>query len=177
MSDLTPVNQNSISSLTDADPNPGIDMSSLLLEVELEGYNIQQNAVHTRVNEMNAQNNLLSDIDNALGLVDAQNSPDSTSDTAVTISVSQQVWAEIQGSGIPIVASGKNPDGTEMVECGGQRLAAFLKDKVQALSNGSQMDMIQLQSQMNNLNQTMETATAIMQKASDTKDKIIQNIH
>jgi hypothetical protein len=30
---------------------------------------------------------------------------------------------------------------------------------------------------MNNLNQTMETATSILQKGSDTKDKVIQNIH
>ena len=177
MNDLMPVNQNTISSPTDAGIDPGIDVSDLLLDVELASYNVQQGAVKTRVDEMNKQNNLLSGIDNALGLVDAQNDPNSTSDTAVTINVSQDVWAEIQGSGIPITASGKNPDGTEMVECSGQKLSAFLKDKVQELSNDSQMSMIQLQSQMNNLNQSMDTATTIMQKTSDTKDKIIQNIH
>ena len=79
---------------------------------------------------------------------------------------------------LPLSNATQNPNGTVTFDCGSvQKLSAFLKDDVQQLSNNSQMDMIQLQSQMNNLNQVMQTATSVMQKASDTKDKILQNIH
>jgi hypothetical protein len=178
MPDLMPVNQNTISGLN-PDTIPGdCDPTDLMVEVSLARYGVIQQDLQVRAGEIKANNALLTDYQNALAQVDAQISTDTSKDGSVTINVPQDVWATLKDSGLPVTASGTNPDGTEMVQVGsGQKLAAFLKDKVQALSNNSQMDMIQLQSQMNNLNQTMETATSILQKASDTKDKILQNIH
>ena len=188
MPDLTAINQSSTTDPTNTDPIPGaVDVNDLLVEVSLIRYGALSNDLLMKTDDIKANNSLLTQNDDALKQVDAQVSS-TGSDGSATISVSPQVLQELAAGGVSYTSDNKlndatgqvipNQDGTLTITVtSGQKTAAFLKDQVQALSNNSQMDMIQLQSQMNNLNQTMETATSIMQKASDTKDKIIQNIH
>jgi len=174
------------------DPNTipgGEDPDEIMMEVSLARYGVIQDDLKIQSDEIKANNALLTDYQNTLAQVDQQISQDTSQDKSVSVTVDAQMDNAIIDAGfIPSNATqnGGTFDGkTGMTDGGtqtftvpsGQGLAAWLKDKIQALSNNSQMAMIQLQSQMNNLNQTMETATSILQKGSDTKDKIIQNIH
>jgi hypothetical protein len=167
----------------------GEDPDEIMMEVSLARYGVIQNDLTTQANEIKANNALLTDFQNTLADVDKQISSDTSQDKPVTINVDPTMYNNIIDQGFQIDKTtqvGGTFDQTNgMIKGGsdtitvhdGQALAAWLKDKIQALSNNSQMSMIQLQSQMNNLNQTMETATSILQKGSDTEDKIIQNIH
>jgi hypothetical protein len=191
MSDLMAVNQNVPPSPPNPNTIPGdMDPSEIMVEVSLARYGVIQQDLQVRAGEIKANNALLTDYQNTLALVDAQISSDTSKDGPVTITVDGQMYNDIADSGLQInktsdVGGHFDPKTgmmsadtkTSITVNSGQQLAAFLKDKIQSLGNNSQMAMIQLQSQMNNLNQTMETATSILQKSSDTKDKILQNIH
>ena len=174
------------------DPNTipgGEDPDEIMMEVSLARYGVIQDDLTIQSDEIKANNALLTDYQNVLAQVDQQISQDTSQDKSVSVTVDAQMDNAIIDAGF--IPSNSTQNGgtfdqkTGMVDGGtqtftvpsGQKLAAWLKDKIQALSNNSQMAMIQLQSQMNNLNQTMETATSVLQKASDTKDKILQNIH
>jgi hypothetical protein len=191
MSDLTAISQ---TTLPDP-PNPntipgGMDPDEIMVEVSLARYGVIQNDLTTQANEIKANNALLTDYQNTLAQVDKQISSDTSKDGPVTITVDGQMYNDIADAGIQINkasdVTGHFDPKTGMMSAdtttsitvnSGQQLAAWLKGKIQSLSNNSQMAMIELQSQMNNLNQTMQTATSILQKGSDTKDKILQNIH
>jgi hypothetical protein len=180
MSDLTAINQTTLPDPPNPNPIPGgIDPSEIMVEVSLARYGVLQQNLKTQADEIKANNALLTDYQNVLALVDKQVPLDPSTAGDVTVNVPPDVLAALKTAGFNLEIGKINPDGTTSVyiQGGAQQLAAFLKDKIQALSNNSQMAMIELQSQMNNLNQTMQTATSILQKASDTKDKILQNIH
>ena len=160
-----------------ADYDPGIDASDLLLQMELKRYQVMQGGMLERAKMMQNNNAWLTELDNALASTDAQADPNPSNDSGVTVTLDPKMYELFQSSKIGSATDITNPDGSHQVQTSGQKWAAFLKDQIQACSNNSQLDMIQLQSQVNNLNQTMETATGLMQKTADTKDKIIQNIH
>ena len=160
-----------------ADYDPGIDASDLLLQMELKRYQVMQGGMLERAKMMQNNNAWLSQLDDTLSKVDAQADPNPSNDSTAELTLDPKMYALFQSSKIGSSTDITNPDGSHTVDTSAQKLAAFLKDQIQACSNSSQLDMIQLQSQVNNLNQTMETATGLMQKTADTKDKIIQNIH
>jgi hypothetical protein len=162
---------------TDADTIQGdVDPTDLMVEVSLARYGVIQQDLQIKADEIKKNNALLTDYQNTLAAADAQISSDTTQDSTFEGTIPADVWAKLKDSGVPYSTAVPNADGSVQINGSGQKLAAWLKDKIQALSNNSQMDMIQLQSEMNNLNQTMDTATGIMQKAFQTKDTIIRNI-
>jgi hypothetical protein len=182
MSNLMAINQTTPPDPTTTDSIPGDFNEFDFLQIELDRAGVLQQNLELQGEDIKKNNALLSDLQSVLKVVDAATPTGSTSDTPITsITVPQDAWNEIYDNGqsqLPLSNATQNPNGTVTFDCGSvQKLSAFLKDDVQQLSNNSQMDMIQLQSQMNNLNQVMQTATSVMQKASDTKDKILQNIH
>jgi len=182
MSNLMAINQTTPPDPTTTDSIPGDFNEFDFLQIELDRAGVLQQNLELQGEDIKKNNALLSDLQSVLKVVDAATPTGSTSDTPINnVAVPQDAWNEIYDNGqsqLPLSDATQNPNNTVTFNCGSvQKLAAFLKDDVQQLSNNSQMDMIQLQSQMNNLSQVMETATSVMQKASDTKDKILQNIH
>ena len=192
MSSFSAINQ--MNSTAPPDPNTipgGEDPDEIMVEVSLARYGVIQSNLTTQANEIKANNNLLTEYQEVLEQLDSKISTDPNDDGPVSgVKVTPEVYNELLADGLikSVDSAGDDDpktglmlpsqDGTYTVTLtSGQKAAAAIKDKIQTLSNNSQMAMIELQSQMNNLNQTMETATSIMQKASDTKDKIIQNIH
>jgi hypothetical protein len=183
MPNLTAINQTSPPDPTTTDSIPGDFNEFDFLDIELGRAGVLQQNLELQGEDIKKNNALLSDLQGALKLVDAATPADASQDGGYNINVSKDVYDMIESD--PSISqyvpeSGSNGDGTYWISSGdggATKMAAWLKDTVQQFSNNSQMDMIQLQSQMNNLNQVMQTATSVMQKASDTKDKILQNIH
>jgi hypothetical protein len=185
MPDLTSVNQNTVGSTPDpGDTIAGDFNENDFMALEMQRAGVLQQDLNLQADDIRKSNSWLSDLQSALGDIDAQVPSDPSKDTGGSAKIPSDIADMIKNdpniNGQDGITVTDNGDGTSTVtwkQGGATALSAYLKDKVSQFSNNTQMSMITLQGQLNNYNSQVEMITSTMQKFFDTKDKIIQNIH
>jgi len=187
MSELTPISQTSASSPVD-DATFGDFDEEDLIQVEMQSAGVDQQDLKIQKDEIQQRNDHLKELQSILAKLDAAVPQDASKDTgSTTVTMTEDEWRALAATD-----AGKAMSGTSGNYIPADRYSAgqvtvdfnagdaskcvnALKDDIQALSQDSQLDMISMQSRLNNYNQRVEGITNMVQKMSDTAGKIVGN--
>src|SRR5262245_43097570 len=185
MSELAPVNQTSASNRIDDSTFGDFDEEGLI-QIEMQSAGIDQQDLKIQKDAIQKKNADLQEKEHLLAILEGAAPSDASKDTAdTTVTMTKDDWYALAKTD-----AGKDMHGTSGTwdprehglvtvdfDAGDlTKAVSALKDDIQAESQDSQLDMINLQSRLNSYNQRIESITNMVQKKADTADKIVGNL-
>jgi hypothetical protein len=151
------------------------DLETLLMAICSDRANVLNSVATGQANAMAANNQKIAQLNQVLNDVRASAPSQDKSGQTPSPAISDADKAILSNVGINY-GDYVGTDGKTKADGGWGNLMEAVKTQIDGLSSTSQLDMIKLQSSINKSNQAIDMMTNLVQKFSDTRDKIIGNI-
>lgn len=151
------------------------DLQSLIQQVQIERQNMLEAQLSNQVAEVQARSDQLSNMNNALGVLNALRPVGEDQSVSMGHKIGDQTLGDYlkdKGVDLTLDTNGNGVAGQSEFDVA----IATLKGQIDTVSNQNQMDMVRLQSLMDKRNQAYDLITTALAKIEDQNNSIIGNM-